>query len=250
MRKFPVKWVLMVICLLVFWVMLLSAVVDMPPMGSLKNPTNDYEVTKRYLERGKEEAACPNIVTAVILNYRGYDTMGEVTVIFTAFCGVLALLMREKAKTSFSVMDVSPVKSSLIVYTILRIIFPFILLFAIYIIAFGASSPGGGFQGGTIMAAAFIIYALVFGLLVGMRRIPLSLRVSIEGIAPFTFFIVGLIGLLSGLNFLSFMLPGLSPYYQHFLAKVMLDLLEVGIGVGAGAIFTSIFFSMQREERA
>ena len=54
----------------------------MPPMGDPDNPTM-LNVVPHYLERGVEEAGAENIITGIILNYRGYDTMGEVTVIFS-----------------------------------------------------------------------------------------------------------------------------------------------------------------------
>ncbi len=51
-------------------------------------------VVPRYLEQGLEETGVPNIVTAVLASYRGYDTLGETTVVFTAGVGVVALLRR------------------------------------------------------------------------------------------------------------------------------------------------------------
>jgi multicomponent Na+:H+ antiporter subunit B len=51
-------------------------------------------VVPRYLEQGLKETGVPNIVTAVLASYRGYDTLGETTVVFTAGVGVVALLRR------------------------------------------------------------------------------------------------------------------------------------------------------------
>ncbi len=51
-------------------------------------------VVPRYLEQGPEETGVPNVVAAVLASYRGYDTLGEVTVVFTAGIGVIALLRR------------------------------------------------------------------------------------------------------------------------------------------------------------
>jgi multicomponent Na+:H+ antiporter subunit B len=55
-------------------------------------------VVPRYLEQGPEEAGVPNIVAAVLASYRGYDTLGETTVVFTAGVGVIALLRRLRGK--------------------------------------------------------------------------------------------------------------------------------------------------------
>jgi len=55
-------------------------------------------VVPRYLEQGPKETGVPNVVTAVLASYRGYDTLGETTVVFTAGAGVIALLRRRKRR--------------------------------------------------------------------------------------------------------------------------------------------------------
>jgi multicomponent Na+:H+ antiporter subunit B len=64
---------------------------DLPPFGAPDNPAN-LHVAPRYIEESGHEVGMPNIVTSVLASYRGYDTMGETTVIFTALVGVLLLL--------------------------------------------------------------------------------------------------------------------------------------------------------------
>jgi multicomponent Na+:H+ antiporter subunit B len=51
-------------------------------------------VAPRYIQSAMEETGVPNVVTAVLASYRGYDTLGETTVVFTAGIGVIALLRR------------------------------------------------------------------------------------------------------------------------------------------------------------
>ena len=55
-------------------------------------------VAPRYLKDGPRETGVPNVVTAVLASYRGYDTLGETVVVFTAGAGVIALLRRRKRK--------------------------------------------------------------------------------------------------------------------------------------------------------
>ncbi len=248
MKNKSFKQAVIFLVLFVFALFLLNAVAEMPKFGEEKNPPN-LHVVDRYLEKGEEEAGCKNIVTAIILNYRGYDTMGEVTVIFTALCAVLAVLKREDLLTSFSFLDISQNKPSVVVKLIITFLFPLILLFGFYIILHGEDSPGGGFQGGTVIAASFILYTIIFGFRNALIKTPPHLRIFFESAAPLTFFVVGIIGFFFGLNFLSFMLPVFPEIYQTEIARFLLSLTEIGIGVGGGAIFTSIFFSMQREEK-
>ncbi len=70
---------------------LMYGTLDMPPFGDPANPAH-HHVAPRYIEESPHEIGVPNIVTSVLASYRGYDTMGETTVIFTALVGVLLLI--------------------------------------------------------------------------------------------------------------------------------------------------------------
>jgi multicomponent Na+:H+ antiporter subunit B len=72
-------------------VILLYGIGDIPPYGDPTNPIH-HHVVPRYLEEQPEEIGVSNVVSAVLASYRGYDTMGETAVIFTAGVGVLILL--------------------------------------------------------------------------------------------------------------------------------------------------------------
>jgi multicomponent Na+:H+ antiporter subunit B len=73
---------------------LIYGTLDIPPFGDAANPIH-HHVADYYLEESYEEmGGIPNVVTSVLASYRGYDTMGETTVIFTAVVGVLLLLAR------------------------------------------------------------------------------------------------------------------------------------------------------------
>ena len=70
---------------------LVYATFDMPRFGDPQAPAHQH-VAPRYIERSAGEVGLPNIVTSVLASYRGYDTLGEVAVIFTAGIGVMLLL--------------------------------------------------------------------------------------------------------------------------------------------------------------
>ncbi len=72
---------------------LIYSTLDMPRWGDPQAPIHRH-VAPRYIEESPKETGIPNIVTSVLASYRGYDTLGEVTVIFTAGVGVLVLLGR------------------------------------------------------------------------------------------------------------------------------------------------------------
>jgi multicomponent Na+:H+ antiporter subunit B len=77
--------------------LLIYATFDMPPYGDPAAPIHNG-VSARFIERSGEEVGPPNIVTSVLASYRGYDTLGEVTVIFTAAVGVMALIGRGRSR--------------------------------------------------------------------------------------------------------------------------------------------------------
>lgn len=70
---------------------LIYGTTDMPQFGGPDNPAQQH-VAPHYIEESGHEIGIPNMVTSVLASYRGYDTLGEVTVIFTAGIGVLTLL--------------------------------------------------------------------------------------------------------------------------------------------------------------
>jgi multicomponent Na+:H+ antiporter subunit B len=81
--------IVILVCMVSY--MLMLAVAEMPPYGHLENPTNN-EVWRRYVEKGVEESGGLNLVTNIILDYRGYDTLLETTVLFTAVMAIMLVL--------------------------------------------------------------------------------------------------------------------------------------------------------------
>ncbi|MEW6052605.1 MAG: hydrogen gas-evolving membrane-bound hydrogenase subunit E [Nitrospirota bacterium] len=75
--------------------LLIYGTVDMPDWGDPNSPPNSH-VSPRYLEESIEKTATPNVVTAVLADYRGYDTLGETAVIFTA--GVVCIILLRRVK--------------------------------------------------------------------------------------------------------------------------------------------------------
>lgn len=70
---------------------LIYGTLDMPNFGSPDAPAQTH-VAPDYLERSPHEIGVPNVVTGILASYRGYDTLGETAVVFTAGIGVLVLL--------------------------------------------------------------------------------------------------------------------------------------------------------------
>lgn len=86
-RVRPLAWASAVIT----GAVLIYGTVDYPNVGDPLAPAHQH-VAPRYLQESGQDIGIPNVVTSVLASYRGYDTLGEVTVIFTAGIGVLCLL--------------------------------------------------------------------------------------------------------------------------------------------------------------
>jgi multicomponent Na+:H+ antiporter subunit B len=144
---------------------LLIAVVGLPPRGDLDARVHTH-VGARYLERGVHETGMRNMVTAVLLNYRGFDTFVEVVVIFTALVAVLALprgTMPDVAAAPATSAAAATVPVSPVVSFVVRLLAPFLALFALAMLFRGHVSPGGGFQAAAVFGAVFIALVLVMG---------------------------------------------------------------------------------------
>jgi len=75
--------------------LLIYSTADMPGWGDPNSPASRH-VSPRYLERSLEETEVANVVTSVLADYRGYDTLGEATVIFSAGMACIFLLRRRR----------------------------------------------------------------------------------------------------------------------------------------------------------
>lgn len=150
-------------------IILFTTVMNMPGFGQEDNPINN-EVAERYLEHSEEETGSENVVTAMIIGYRGFDTLGESCVLFLAVSAVMILLLRDRKNTSeheLQQMEREETavqgRSDLILKQVAWVLLPFIFLFAIYVLLNGETSPGGGFSGGTILGAGLILFSAAFG---------------------------------------------------------------------------------------
>ncbi|HHT69770.1 MAG TPA: hypothetical protein GXZ85_11010 [Firmicutes bacterium] len=85
------KTILEVVTLVLIGVLLVMVVREMPTFGDPTNPVHN-EVSEFYLDNTQEEAGVQNVVAAIITDYRGFDTLGELTVLLTAIAGLLAVL--------------------------------------------------------------------------------------------------------------------------------------------------------------
>jgi len=94
-KPFQLKSILLFLVVVMTFGALVYGTMDMPEYGDPNAPAHTG-VARRYIDKSVEETGFENFVTAILASYRGYDTLGETTVIFTAAMGVILLLRRKK----------------------------------------------------------------------------------------------------------------------------------------------------------
>ena len=194
------------------------------------------KVGKHYINEGVKETGATNIVTSVVVNYRGFDTLGEVTVLFIASIGVGAVISTIGEKTA---RKIEP--ASLILSTGCRVLFPLILVFGSYIFIHGHLTPGGGFQGGAIIASAYLLIYLGCR----ERRINAKVSMSLESLGGLLFVVVGLIGLAMGGYFLTNFLPKGTP--NLLFSAGVIPIIYIAIGFKVGSELTGIIDNLIEE---
>lgn len=153
----------------IFIAILLATVFNLPSFGSGDNPASN-EVVARYLEKGMEETGAVNIVAAVILDYRAFDTFGESAVLFLSVICVMMLLKRDKNNVTAEYdremqedEEFAKIRKDIVLKQVAGLLVPLIFLYGVYVILNGHLSPGGGFSGGSIIGAGLILYSSAYG---------------------------------------------------------------------------------------
>ncbi|MCA9637237.1 MAG: Na(+)/H(+) antiporter subunit B [Myxococcales bacterium] len=201
--------------------------------GHHKHPADDFN------------GHVPNSVTSLLAAYRGYDTMFETTVIFTAGISLILLLRRRR--------DDEPqagetLRGQVILRVMTKMFIPFILVFGFYVITHGEIGPGGGFQGGVILATAFILYALIYGRNALFRIIQPKVLDVLAAVGVLLYAGVGVACLLLGGKFLDYSaLNTASPGDGEALG---MTLVEYGVGITVCTVMIIIFNQLAEQAEA
>ncbi|MFO7445892.1 MAG: MnhB domain-containing protein [Ignavibacteriaceae bacterium] len=134
-----------------------------------------------------------------------------------------------------------------IILIVSRIIAPYIMLFGLYVIFHGHYSPGGGFQGGAIIAASFILIRITNDPEVDEQHFMKSLGIPLGSVGVIIFFAAGFLAMLFNLNFLDYSyltFTGLSPADARSIGILI---IEIGVGIAVTAILVSLFDSLLGE---
>lgn len=183
--------------------LLLAAFLDLPDFGSVPHPYG-----ARAVEAALDQQTA-NAVASVVFDQRGVDTLGEEFILFTAAVGAILLLRRLADETEADRLDEQDLGAG--VFEAVRLVgmlmFPITVLVGAYVVVHGHVSPGGGFQGGVILASGLHV-AYLAGDIPVLRRLRSLTAVDVtEAVAASGFVAVGLVAMAVGSAFLENVLP-------------------------------------------
>jgi multicomponent Na+:H+ antiporter subunit B len=227
------------------FVIFLSGVRGLPAFGHYRGPYGDILNRQAVAQRHATD-----VVTAVNLDYRGFDTLGEEFILFTCAAGVMLLLRpesreREEAPPEEEAAgDVVPVTSDAVDLTGLALVVP-VLVLGLLVVSHGTITPGGGFQGGIVLGTALLLIYLA-GHYRTLRRLwPEWLLEALEGLGAGGFVAVGFAGLIGGGIFLKNVLPLGTP--GTLLSAGTMPIIYLSVGVEVGAALALIVIEFLRE---
>ena len=218
--------------------LIIYATFDKPRLGDPDAPVHQH-LAPWYLENTPVYMDFPNVVTAVLGSFRGYDTLGEVFVVFAACIGVLFILgVKPGEGTATAAQHGVGLKHHLIPQVVGRLLIPFIVLFGLYVQFHGEYGPGGGFQAGALIATGVILYALLEGEEAALRAVPRWALMALVIGGATLYGAVGLACIWLGGNFLDYSVLSADPVSGQ---QVGILLIEAGVGMAVCGALLSIF---------
>lgn len=200
-----------------------------------KNVTEDAD-TIVFGETVDAETGSANFITSIIANYRSFDTLGEVTVLFVSALGI-SLLLGSGTRVFCTVH-----KPNFILRVGAKVVLPLIVVVGVFVFSHGHLTPGGGFPGGSMIASAVLLMYLSNPEL----RLNIKRFKATESIAGSIYVIIGLLGLAMGGYFLNnFMGTGT---VGSLISAGIVPIVYVLVGLKVGSELTGVITDFMKEE--
>ncbi len=212
------------------------------------NLFNSYEphteltgIAAHYAENGAKEIGAANIVTAVVVSYRSFDTLGEITILFLT-AAIISFFLKLSDEDENKIIIHKGTSELLI--TASQILIPLMFLFGIYVFLNGHLTPGGGFQGGAIIASAVVLSIMA------NPNITINHKVIIwvESVSGVSVVIIGVLGILIGGGFLDSKILPLGKFGEIFSAGTI-PVVYSFIGLKVGAEISNILNKYQKSQK-
>ncbi len=244
MRPIARRWFFFLSATVLF-LFLLWGFRDLAPFGQYRGPygivLNQITVYERHVT---------DVVTAVNFDFRGLDTLGEESILFMSVVGATLLLRKQKeemeeeekaeAREDESRKRRVPNPSDATRTLTLALVGP-LVVFGVYVITHGQLTPGGGFQGGVVLATAPLMVYIAGDFHTFKRITNQALLEGAEGFAIFGYAMVGLLGLIAGGAFLQNVLPRGAT--GEVLSGGTIPLLNLATGLAVAAGFVQLLYA-------
>jgi multicomponent Na+:H+ antiporter subunit B len=216
----------------------LWAFAGLPGFGNYPGPYGQ-EILRQAVER----THATGVVSAVNFEYRGFDTVGEEFILFTAAAGMSVVLRRLRAERETEPADETdartiPATSSAVRVAALLLVGPTAVL-GWWLASHAQTNPSGGFQGGVILASAFLLIYLAGEFLTFRRLSPVALLDAVEAAGAGGFVAIGLAAIAMNLPYLYNYLP-LGQYPGAISSSGTIALISFFVGIEVAAAFVLI----------
>ena len=214
------------------------------------------EIRDYLAETGNLESGASNLVSAIYLGYRAFDTLGETVVLIVSIIGTVSIVNEMKRMSrdthtpisfNFALEKEKRASHSMrthLLEVVTSKIGPVILLYGFYVMMYGHISPGGGFQGGVIIASGIILFFLGYPYERGLESRQRRILLAIESISFMAFISVSLLSIIFEQPFFSNFFPRLPLPKEGFI--ILLNSI-IGLKVGSGIAFMSISMMEERQ---
>ncbi len=228
-----------------FFLLLLWSFHDMPPFGHYRGPYGDVLNQITVYERHVTD-----VVTAVNFDFRGLDTLGEESILFMAVVGASLLLRKQKQEMEEAEKEAAredesrkrrvPSPSDATRTLTLALVGP-LVVFGLYVITHGQLTPGGGFQGGVVLATAPLMVYIAGDFHTFKRVTNQVVLEGAEGFAIFGYVAIGLAGLVAGRVFLQNVVAQGST--GDVISGGTIPLLNLATGLAVAAGFVQLLYA-------
>lgn len=218
-------------------ILLLVAGMGMIFFNLYQSYTPKNELTKTgayYAKNASTEVGAANLVTAVVVTYRGLDTLGEVSILFLT-AAIISFVLKLKGSETESEKRAT----SEILHSASQVLTPIIMLVGIYIFINGHLTPGGGFQGGAVIASAVLL------MMMSNPKLHINHNIIhfVESISGLVFVMMGVLGILIGGGFLDNSIMALGTF-GTLLSAGAIPVIYIAVGLKVGAELSNIISTM------
>jgi multicomponent Na+:H+ antiporter subunit B len=181
---------------------------NLPPLGDYRGPYGDYIAALAVYERHATDT-----VNAITYDYRGIDTLGEEFILFASVIGVLLLFRRQTGEDEAEdpakrqILAEAEIRGTDTIRVTMQAMVATMVVFGIYVATHGQLTPGGGFQGGVILATAPLVVYLSGSVRTFKKTISYPLLEFAEALGAAGYAIIGMSALFAGAAFLTNWVP-------------------------------------------